>query len=262
MVFTEIIDQIFKNKAMKKNHIITTGILAIIMVLSSCTKEFNYIIVEQKDLAGKASVKFYNSIVNSNRNFVYSDNVPVTGSITAFTTAALFPAVSPSYFMLDAGSRTILVKDTLVTTTQLPLEVKTTFEAGKYYTLIGYDTITSPKMLAITDNIQFPTDTTSRLRFVNVIYSSTPVANVDVFSFKRQANIFTNVSVTQATDFIPYASALSDTLQIRTTGTTTSLAQVNSIVLTQKRSYTIVFRGSYKTTSGTLARAGNLITTY
>lgn len=247
---------------MKKNHIIITGILAIIMVISSCTKEFNYIIVEQKDLAGKASVKFYNSIVNSSRNYVYADNIPVTGSITSFTTAALFPAVSPSYFMLDAGSRTILVKDTLVTTLQVPLEVKSTFEAGKYYTLIAYDSLTSPKMLSITDNIQLPTDTTSRLRFVNVVYSTTPVSNVDIYSFKRQANVFTNISIGQATDFVPYASALSDTLQIRTTGTTTSLAQLNSVVLTQKRSYTIVFRGSYKTTAGTLARAGNLITTY
>jgi len=69
---------------MKKNHILTAGILAIVMVLSSCEKEFKYVIVEQKDLAGKASVKFYNSIVNSSRNFVYADNIPVTGSITSF----------------------------------------------------------------------------------------------------------------------------------------------------------------------------------
>jgi hypothetical protein len=247
---------------MKKNHILTAGILAIVMVLSSCEKEFKYVIVEQKDLAGKASVKFYNSIVNSSRNFVYADNIPVTGSITSFATAALFPAVSPSYFMLDAGSRTITVKDTAVVTTQIPLEIKTNLEAGKYYTMIAYDSITNPKMLALTDNIQFPTDTTSRLRFVNVIYTTTPVSNVDVFSFKRQANIFTNVSIAQATDFIPYASAFTDTLQIRATGTTTSLAQLNTLVLTQKRSYTIVFRGRYQSTSGTVSRVANLITTY
>jgi hypothetical protein len=128
--------------------------------------------------------------------------------------------------------------------------------------MIAYDSITNPKMLALTDNIQFPTDTTSRLRFVNVIYTTTPVSNVDVFSFKRQANIFTNVSIAQATDFIPYASAFTDTLQIRATGTTTSLAQLNTVVLTQKRSYTVVFRGRYQSTSGTVSRIANLITTY
>jgi hypothetical protein len=88
----------------------------------------------------------------------------------------------------------------------------------------------------------------------------------DIFSVKRNANIFMNVQVTEVTDYIPYASALTDTFYIRPTGTTTNLqnfvpsttsppgafANILAILTpTQKRSYTLIFRGGYRATTST-----------
>ena len=68
---------------------------------------------------------------------------------------------------------------------------------------------------------------------------------------KRAANLFTNIPVTGVTDYIPYASSLTDTLYVRETGTMTQLAVLNGFNPTQLRSYTLVFRGRYQTTGTT-----------
>ena len=62
------------------------------------------------------------------------------------------------------------------------------------------------------------------------------------------------MAVTGVTDFIPVPSAFTDTFYVRETGTTNQLAVLNGLTPTEKRSYTLVFRGRYETTSGTIAR--------
>jgi hypothetical protein len=125
-----------------------------------------------------------------------------------------------------------------------------------------YDTITSPKQLTVETAIEIPLDTTARLRFANFVFSKTAVPAVDVYSVKRKANVFSNIATTQVTAFIPFAAALSDTLLVRETGTTTQLAALNNINPARKRSYTVVFRGRYQTTTGTTARALTTLTNY
>jgi hypothetical protein len=89
------------------------------------------------------------------------------------------------------------------------------------------------------------------------------VPNVDVYSVRRQANIFTNVSQTQVTDYIPYSSLRNDTLYVRATGTTVDLTPVFSFFPAAKRSYTIVFKGRYQTTGTTgIARLLTSFTDY
>jgi hypothetical protein len=78
---------------------------------------------------------------------------------------------------------------------------------------------------------------------------------VDIYSAKRQANIFTNVATAAVTDFIPYATDISDTLFVRATGTLINLTQLNSVLPREKRSYTVVFRGVYQLTTGINTRA-------
>ena len=216
----------------------------------SCKKEFEKLIVEDTNLSGKAFLKVYNSAVNTNRNYVYVDNVPVTGSILAY--GAVFPSTGYTT-VLEPGSHAILVKDTLASSTQTPVSFTSTFEAGKNYTLFTYDTVNSVKYKLVNDLIEIPADTTSRIRFANMIYSSTPLPNVDLFSTRRNANIFSNVALAQVTDFIQYASNSVDTLYVRATGTTTNLTPLFAIRPTQKRSYTIVYRGRYGTTTPSTA---------
>lgn len=225
----------------------------------ACKKEMGIYLPEQTDLSSKSYLKVYNSVINTSRNYVYVDNVPITGAGLAY--GALFPSIS-YYSAIDAGSRALLIKDTLVTSTQKPVTFTSTFDAGANYTVFTYDTVTNTKYLLVKDNIQVPTDTTARIRFANLAFSTTAVPNVDVYSIKRKANIFTNIPSIQVTDFIPYATGISDTLFVRSTGTTTNLAQLNAISPAEKRSYTVVFRGRYATTTGTIGRTLTSFTTY
>ncbi len=214
---------------------------------------------EQTDLSNKAFVKVYNATLNAARNYVYFDNVPVTGAGLAY--GGLFPSVS-YYSAIDPGNRSVTIKDTLLTTTQKPLTFSSQFDAGSNYTIFTYDTVNNTKYLVTKDALENPTDTTARIRFANLVYSRVAIPNVDIFSVKRQANIFTNVAPATVTNFIPFASSLVDTLFVRATGTTTTLTQLNAINPTQKRSYTVVFRGVYQLTTGTNTRALTSFTTY
>jgi len=235
-------------------------ITAVIAVgLIACEKEINTFLPSQTDFTGKSFIKVYNSVINTSRNFVYINTVPVTGAALAY--GSLFPSVA-YYSVIDAGNNDVLIKDTLITTTQKPISFTAPFDEGENYTIFTYDTVNNTKYLVIKDNIQQPTDTTSRLRFANLIYSRTAVPNVDIYSIKRKENIFTNVPVASVTDFIPFSSGIADTLYVRSTGTTTNLTQLNGINAIQKRSYTIVFRGIYGTTTGTLARTLINFTTF
>lgn len=246
-----------------KSSIIIRTILAGITstaLLISCQKEaYNPIAQENRDLSKSAFVKFYNGIVNSNRTYVYSDLVPLNGATIAYGSA--FPSLSPSYAALNAGIRKIAIRDTLFPTTQYPIAFDQQMDAGSFYTIFAYDSLNAPKYKVVKDNIQAFGDTTARVRFANFPYSTAAMPNVDIFSQKAQANVFTNINPTTVTDFIPYASGLNDTLYVRATGTTTALTQA-TLLPTARRSYTIIFRGSYRATSGTAARTLTSFLTY
>jgi hypothetical protein len=230
---------------------ILTSSFVVAIVFASCQKEFSSIAKEERELGNKSFVKFYNGIVNSNRTYIYSDLVPLNGATIAY--GSVHPSVSPSYVALNAGTRSIAIRDTLFPTTQYPISFNAQLDAGAYYTIFAYDSLNSPKQKLVKDNIESFGDTTARIRFANFPYSSAAIPNVDIFSQKRQANVFTNIAPTAVTDFIPYASGLNDTLYVRQTGTTTNLTQ-GTLLPTAKRSYTVIFRGSYRVTSGTAAR--------
>lgn len=246
---------------MKSSIIIRTLAICVTaaLVLTACQKEFNLIAQEEKNPANKAFVKFYNGIVNSNRTYVYADLVPLNGATIAYGTA--HPSLSPSYIALNAGLRSIAIRDTLFPTAQYPIAFNAQLDAGAFYTIFAYDSLNSPKQKLVKDNIEAFGDTTSRIRFANFPYSATAMPNIDIFSQKRQANVFTNIAPTAVTDFIPFASGLNDTLYVRPTGTTTVLTQ-GTLLPTAKRSYTVIFRGSYNVTSGTAARTLSSFLTY
>jgi len=247
---------------MKNNSIIYVCIAAFLLC-TACEKDYQGRLVTQPTLlttTDKASLQFYNATLNSVRTYVFVDNVLVSGTATSYSTSSLYPSTSPSDMTLTPGSRSITVRDTFPTTTQTQVTVTGNFEAGASYTLFSHDTLSSAKAFVVKDNIVVPADTTARVRFANLIYSATAVPNVDIFSVRRQANVFTNVALRDVTDFIPYAAAtpLSDTLHVRATGTTTNLASLNGFNPIRKRSYTLVFRGRYLTT-GTTGVARSLV---
>ena len=228
--------------------VIVTALLAV-----SCVKETGKEVAEeQTDYSSKAFVQVYNGTLNSARNHIYIDGPRVTGTALAY--GATFPA-TPSLFAVTSGFRAFLIRDTLVTTTQPPMSFAENLQDGANYTIFMYDTLTTPKQKIVQNHIVIPSDTTARVRFANFIFSRTAVPNVDVFSVKRNANIFTNIAITEVTPYIPFnaarTTANSDTLLVRETGTTNLLTQLNSYMPVSKRSYTLVFRGRYQTTGTT-----------
>lgn len=228
---------------MRFNLIKLAVVPAIVLgMLPSCTKQSDGVLEDNSDFTNSARAQVYIATVNASRNYVYVDGLPVNGSV--MSSGSLFPASGPG-FKVAPGIKAFLIRDTLSTATQVPLSFAENMQFGNTYTVFMYDTITSPKQKTVQTNIVIPSDTTARLRFANFIYNPNDIPAVDVFSFNRNANIFTNISVTGVTDFIPYPSALgTDTLYIRPTGTTTNLLKLSMTGLVQKRSYTVVYRGS------------------
>jgi len=253
MVLSEIVHQtkIIIMKSLMNIKSITIALASMIM-LAACEKEYKSILTEETNLGNTAFVKFHNAIINSNRTYIYSDMVPLNGATIAY--GGLFPSLSPSYTALAAGTRAIAIRDTLAPSTQYPISFNAPMTAGTFYTIFAYDSLNAPQYKVIQDNIQVFNDTAARVRFANFPFSTTAIPNVDIFSQKQQANVFTNISTAAVTDFISFSANISDTLYVRPTGTTNNLTQLNGLVATAKRNYTVIFRGSYRSTTGTAAR--------
>lgn len=235
---------------MKKNiRLLILSVLGLITIYS-CKKDYSKAVAAYvPGIENYAFIKVINGTVGSSRTYVYQDALtqPMTGSPLSST--GYYPTTT-AYAALYQGNRTIIIKDTASNATQKSISYTGNFVAGNYYTFFMYDTSATAKYILVQDKIETPTDTTARIRFANLVYSSTPVENVDIFSTRMNTNLFTNVSVGQVTDFAPFASKNTDTLYVRSTGTTTNLAQA-SITATPGRSYTAVFEGRYQTTTGT-----------
>ena len=226
--------------------ILVFGVLAVSILYISCSRETPHI-APPGNVSDGATVQVFSATVKAARNYVYVDGIPVSGIVFAY--GGVFPGTAYG-FKVNPGSRSITIKDTLPATTQTPLTFTQNMDAGKSYTIFTYDTITSTKQLTVVNNIVVPTDTSSRLRFANLIYNTTAVANVDVYSFRKPGPpVFANIATTQVTDFIPYASGLTDTLYVYAAGTTSPLI-VKQLVpsLVPTRSYTSVYNGSYRGT--------------
>jgi hypothetical protein len=227
---------------MRKNlSIIFT--LTLIATFIACRRERTFYTEENIDLSNKAQLKVYDAVVSATRNYVYADNVPLTG--TSLAIGSTFPG-NISYSAINPGNKTITIRDTLLSSSQLPITFTNNFEAGKYYTVFLYDTLNNVKFKVVEDKISIPADTSSSLRFANLIYSKTAVPNVDIYSKNMNREIFSNVSIGQVTDFINYPSKVVDSFFVKETGTFNLLA---GLLFTpqEKRIYTIVFRGRYQT---------------
>ena len=239
---------------MKSFKIYAIGIIFLFSsgLIISCTKSFDEKTVQQSNFSNSSLVRVFLATVNASRNYIYVDGKPITGAL--LSSGSTFPSTSAFASSILPGVRAFLVRDTLPATTQVPLSFAENLQVGKNYSIFIYDTITSPKQKTVETVYQIPTDTTVRIRFANFIYNPTIVPAIDVFSFSRNANIFTNVAVTEVTDFIPYSifyptPGVNDTLYIRETGTTINILKLPLTgVFTQKRSYTFLYRGSHRGT--------------
>jgi len=231
-------------KSMNKFILGAAGLLMTGLAMVSCTKSFDSRLSATYGNASSSNVQLCIATVGASRNYLSVDNKPVNGA--ALISGSIFPTTGYG-FSVPTGMRTFLLRDTLTATTQSQLSFAQNMEIGKSYTIFAYDTITTVKQKTVETPIVIPSDTSCRLRFANFIYNPNAISAVDVFSFNRNTNLFTNVNVTDVTGFIAYPSVLlADTLYVRPTGNTSTTLYKLTITggLTQKRSYTLVYRGS------------------
>lgn len=259
---------------MKSIRLYIPGIISILftgMLIVSCNKTFDEKIALQTDFTNSSTLQIYNTMVNSTRNFLYVDGKVINGG-APMTPGTLFPATG-SGFSVASGDRAFLVRDTLTATTQLPLSFAQNLKAAKSYTLFMYDTITSAMQKIVENNVVVPADTSCRLRFANFVFSKVAIPAIDIYSANKKANLFTNVQITDVTNYIPYPSGIIDTFSVRLTGTNIDLMNITpptplpGNVLTPirsiftpsaKRSYTFIFRGSYTTSLTTASQVRSL----
>jgi len=228
--------------------------IIVVLLASACSKN-SQDSTPIVNTSNSSNIQFFLATVGASRNLITVDgnriNRPTLAAGTCFPTA-VYPSTNTSLaFAIGGGLHSFTVVDTLVTTMQKPLTFAGTFEAGKYYSIFMYDTITNPKQVTVESKIEIPADNTARLRFANFIHDVNAVPAVEVFSTRRNEVVFPNVNKTDVTSFIPYSSTVNDTLIVRQVGTTTALATFNGFFPTQKRSYTLVYRGSNRTPTTT-----------
>lgn len=218
-----------------------SGLLLLGSMFSSCEKTFDEKTRQQQDFSGSAITQVIVATVTAAGNQIIVDSKQVTGA--ALVAGSIFPGTGYG-FVTDPGMRAFLVTGT---GTQAPLSFPATFQGGRHYSIFLYDTITTPKQKIVVDDIVVPADTTIRLRFANFGYSPNAIPNVDVFSWLKNANIFTNVATTDVTPFITYPSFITDTLYFRDAGTTNTFIKATvSGGFVAKRSITLLLRGSYR----------------
>ena len=215
-----------------------------LLALSACTKTFDDKTPGELGFTKGSNFQLAIATVGASRNYIYVDGAPQNGA--ALVSGNIFPSGLGNYgFSVLGGNRAFLLRDTSSTTTQAQLSFANVVGINKNYTIFAFDTITSIKQKTVETQIVVPADTSARIRFANFIYHPFTMPPVDVFSFNRNANIFSNISITDVTGFINYPSGLAvDTLYVREAGTSNVLAKVSTSGLTPKRSYTVLYRGS------------------
>lgn len=233
----------------------------------SCSKKIeNIALVTPTD--GYAFIKFgqyspnFRTIVNGRDSFnIYVNEKKINGAFLTFN--SIFPGTSNLYAAVPAGIQTIRMTVNGVNTPDSVslFAYSKNLVAGKYYSLFVTDSMTSlieSKQMFLTDNFARTDTLHYTIRLVHTIFNDLG-GNIDIYSNRLAANMFSNISPGTTTSFAsqPYTLAL-DTLILRRAGTLTELARLNGAVLARERAYTLVYKGNASATTGTKARALSL----
>lgn len=242
------------------NKIVLAASALASLVFTSCEKTFDEKIELKTEQSSTATVQVFIATVNASRNYVYVNSKPVNGA--ALVSGNLFPANGIG-ISVPAGLTSMMIRDTLSTATQTQLAFAQNMQAGMGYTVFVYDTITAVKQKTVETTLIVPSDTSCRIRFANFAYNGNAVTPaIDVVSTGKNEVVATNVPYTGVTEFVAHPTGLTgEGFQIRLAGTSTVLASITTATLVPKRSYTVVYRGSHRSTTST-GRTATLFVNY
>jgi len=253
---------------MKKFSLYISLFTAGILLFSACQKETKTK-ADFTTTEGNAFIRVvhvapsFRQVFNAPDSFnIYVNGAKVNSPFLTYL--SIFPSPFNAYFAVQPGLQQIKVSvhgfasanpdSTLITSfTKL-------FTTGQYYTLLVTDSIKSPRdssQMFLPDVYSKPSPGNYSLRFVHAVWNDTTGKNIDIFSARRNANIYNNIKPGQILPFItlPYNTQLNDTLYVRRAGTLFNLSILNNIGLSNQRVYTLVYRGNGDLTTTNKARS-------
>lgn len=182
----------------------------------------------------------------------------------ALTFGGLWPANFPTtYAAVEPGTHAI--KLSLRGTTNFDstalYTLNANLERGKYYSMLVTDSVAAAASdsarIFVEDNWTTPAEGRVVIRFINALSDTAADKRINVFSTRRNNNLFTGVNANVVTSFSnqPFIN-IPDTLIIRRTANpTVELARINTITFSNRRVYTLYARGSTAMATGVRARS-------
>jgi len=238
--------------------------IPVIMIAAFCTAGLMWSCSKKQDLLasttgtdGFAFVKIaqfapnFRGALNTKDSFnIYVNNAKLNGPFLTY--GLLFPTVSNLYAAVPAGAVTfkISVVNALSVDSIVVKSFDKTLTAGGYYSFFMTDSLVNAndsKQIFVQDNFTRTDTTHYNIRFAHTILADTAGKNVDVYSNRLAANIFSNISPGTVTNFMsePY-NFVADTLIVRRAGTAFELARISTVAtpIARERAYTLVYKGT------------------
>jgi hypothetical protein len=279
LVLSKIIHQ--KSDKMKK-YIFGLAVMLVTtsFLFSSCKKDLN-LISDTVSTDGSSFLRIINASPNFRNIFgvqdtfnVFLNNTKITattpGTAPIMTFGSLFPSVSSGYgyVAVPAGMQQLrLTVPGVINPDSIPIiGFSKVFLPNTYYTFMITDSLKSTRdssQIFVTDTYSQPAAGYFNLRFIHAVLNDTLGKAVDIFSYARNATIFTNLKPEAITNFNSLGVNLqvSDTLYV-TRSAASSVPLTSRIVLakiaflpTPQRTYTLYYKGDANLATGTKARS-------
>lgn len=183
--------------------------------------------------------------------FMYQNGKKLNGSTTG-SSSLVYGGISPlttSYSLIPFGPiyfQGIMAR--VAGSIPAPIAGDTVFTAsqglisGKYYSLFLTDTVPTPSIKVVEDDMSLPDTGKYKIRFGNFI--SNPTESYSVWSRREGKLILDNISYKTVSNFISLAIPIGlDTFDLRKVGTTVNISSINSFSPVQQRIYTLFSRG-------------------
>ncbi|HMI60494.1 MAG TPA: hypothetical protein VK518_06290 [Puia sp.] len=190
------------------------------------------------------------------------------GTAAAMTYNAIYPFAGTTYgyASIPAGPQEIKFTKGLNTLDSVVLATfHKTLLADQYYTFMITDSVNSNRdssKIFVKDSLLPATAGFFNMRFAHAVLNDTAGKGIDVWSTRNNKNIFTNIKPGTITGFssFTYTANLNDTLFVRRAGTLSGLDTLSTVVFSNQRSYTLVYKGNGNSNRNADAKRRHLIT--
>lgn len=226
-----------------KNNLFAAFILTALTVFMACEK--NVISIPGDAVTG-AKVKFINACSNCPSLLITANDQTINPTAMAY--AGAFPTAG--YALLPTGDVTLnfIRSDS----SKSLFSSKVSLEEGKWYSVYVGDTVPTPTISFISDDIKPFQDTAMRVRFVNLLSGKTK-DTLELVHQNYNKVVGTNVLYGKASDFTFVPNFATDTFYFRKVGTTAiyPLSTLISFTGFKAQTFTLFARGLNNKTTGT-----------